>query len=95
MMAYRYNSNELELLFEQIKSDLKKKGQNQGGYLELEEKGDDFILKFKKEKSTEEKKNILKELEGSGLQHGSEVIDDALNIAYREGEEDREDLDIV
>lgn len=47
-MGLRFNPDELELLFGQIKSDLKKKTQNQGGYLELEEKGDDVILKFKK-----------------------------------------------
>lgn len=45
---------------------------------------------FNKKRTPMEKKKILDELAGSGLQHGKDYIDDAVNVATRQGEEDRE-----
>jgi hypothetical protein len=60
--------------------------------LEILDKEGAIILDLKTKKSIDEKKAILNNLAGNGLQHGSEVINDAVDVAYREEEEDREDL---
>ncbi|GAX90166.1 hypothetical protein [Effusibacillus lacus] len=59
-------------------------------YVELENEEDELRLKLRKKKSAAEKKKILAELAGSGLQYGKEVIEESLRIAHREDEEDRE-----
>jgi hypothetical protein len=53
-------------------------------YMELEESEGALILKVRKKKTPAEKKAILDELAGSGLEHGPEVIKDALEISFRE-----------
>jgi hypothetical protein len=52
------------------------------------------ILKIRIKKSIDEKLATLEKLAGIELQHGKEAIEEALAVANREGEEDREDLDI-
>jgi hypothetical protein len=60
--------------------------------LELLDREDVIILNIKTKKSTTDKKAILEELAGSGLQHGREIIEDAIELANRDREEDREDI---
>lgn len=62
--------------------------------MELEESEEVLILKFRTKKSPEEKLTILDKLARSGLEHGPEYIEDAIRLANREDEEDREDLDL-
>jgi hypothetical protein len=89
-MARRYNRNEIETILDKIRTHLQHK--NRLDYLELEEREEAIILKLTTKKSIAEKKALLEELAGSGLQHGQEAIEDAIATAHREGEEDREDL---
>jgi len=91
-MARRYNPNEIETILDKIRNNLKYN--NKLDYMELEERDEVIILKLTTKKTVSEKKAILKELEGSGLHHGREAIVDAISVAHREGEDDREDLTI-
>lgn len=92
-MARRYNPSEIESLLERIRYSLKKQTDKNGeSYMELEESEDVLILKVRRKKSPEEKLAILEKLAGTGLEYGSEYIEDAIRLANREDEEDREDL---
>lgn len=51
-------------------------------------------MKFRTKKSIDEKLAILEKLACSGLLYGKEAIKEALAVANRKGEEDREDLNI-
>jgi hypothetical protein len=62
--------------------------------LELDDREDAILLNIKTKKSTTDKKATLEELAGSGLQHGREIIEDAIVLANRDREEDREDINI-
>lgn len=94
-MAHRFNQDDVESILDKIREKLINKMNNhQLTHLELLDKEDAIILDFKTKKTVVEKKRLLNELAGSGLKHGSEVIDDAISVANREEEEDREDLNI-
>lgn len=95
MQAHRYKNSEIESVLELIRRKLiQQTNTNNEGYMELEEQEQVLILKFTTKKTAAEKKVILDDLAGSGLQHGSDFIEDSIRLAYREGEEDREGLDI-
>ncbi|MDF2922254.1 MAG: hypothetical protein K0R57_1168 [Paenibacillaceae bacterium] len=89
-MARRYNRHEIETILDTIRTHLQHK--NRLDYMELEEREETIILKWTSKKSAIEKKALLEELAGSGLQHSQEAIDDAIAIAQREGDDDREDI---
>jgi hypothetical protein len=94
-VARRYNPNEIESLLDRIRYNLMKRTDKNGeSYMELEESEEVLILKFRTKKSPEEKLAILDKLAGSGLDHGPEYIEEAIRLANREDEEDREDLDL-
>lgn len=95
MKAYRYEQKEIESILKRIKHKLiKQMGSHKNGYLELKEDEQSLTLNFKTKKTPSERKVILDELAGSGLGHGREFIVDSLRLADREGEEDREDLNL-
>ena len=91
-MARRYSRNEIETILDKIRDHLQHK--NRLDYMELEERDEAIILKLTAKKSVSEKKALLEELAGSGLQHGQDAIEDAIATAQREGEDDREDLNL-
>lgn len=94
-MAHRFDQHDIESILDEVRKRLTYKMNNdQLKTLEVVDKEGAIILDFKTKKTVDEKRAILNELAGSGLQHGPEVIDDALGVANRENEEDREDLNI-
>ncbi|MDB5053634.1 MAG: hypothetical protein JWM44_1684 [Bacilli bacterium] len=95
MQAHRYKHSEIESVLDRIRYKLiQQKNNNDEGYMELEEQDQVLILKFSTKKTSSEKKAILDELAGSGLEFGKESIHDSIRLALREGEEDREGLDL-
>lgn len=78
-MARRYRKDEIETILDKIRNNLQKK--NKIEYMELEERDEAIILKLTTKKSVAEKKALLEELAGSGLQHGHEAIVDAVAVA--------------
>jgi hypothetical protein len=81
-MARRYNQNDIEFILDKIrKSLIKKNDNNELTNLELLDREDVIILNIKTKKSTTDKKAILEELTGSGLEHGREIIEDAIELA--------------
>lgn len=94
-MARRYSQNDIEFILDKIrKSLIKKNDNNEITDLEFHDREDAIILNLKEKPTTANKKVILEELAGSGLQYGREGIEDAIELANREGEEDREDVNI-
>lgn len=95
MEPRRYGRNEIDTLLERIRYNLMKHSDKNGNdYMELEEQDNVLVLKIKTKKTAEEKLTILKKLAGSGLKYGPEYIDDVIQLAHREDEEDRDDLDL-
>lgn len=94
-MARHYNHNDIEVILDKIrKSLIKKNDNNELTNLEFLDRDDAIIVNLKSKKTTAEKKAILDELAGSGLQYGREFIQNATELANREGEVDREDINI-
>ncbi|WP_059103177.1 hypothetical protein [Shouchella shacheensis] len=94
-MAHHFNQDDIESILDKIRQKIiDKMNDDQLTNLELHDKENAIILDFKTKKTVVEKKRLLNELAGSGLKHGSEVIEDAIGVANREEEDDREDLNI-
>ena len=96
MHAHRYKNSEIESVLDHIRHKLiqQKDLNDTEGYMELEEQDQVLILKFSTKKAPSEKQAILDELAGSGLQFGSDYIEDSIRIAFREDEEDRDGLNL-
>lgn len=89
----QFKGSDIDRLLESVRQRLLQRAANYSD-LELVDNEEGVIVRFKTDKSIEEKLSILRRLEGKGLEQPKEEIDEFLSIAERENEEDREDVNL-